>query len=446
LFLVLATVTGWTAPEPPSASLPVSFSKDLAPIFLQKCVTCHGPEKSKGGYQLHTFEGLWKGGESKEPPVIPGQPERSKLFQLLVAKDPDDRMPQKDDPLPAAQIALIERWIKDGAKFDGPDPKATLASMAPALPHPDPPAAYARPVPILALAFSPDGTELAASGQHEVTFWNPTSGALLRRVKNLPQQIHALAFSPDGALVAACGGTPGRSGELNVFDPRSSVAPKPLAVAPDCVLALAFSPDGRRLIGGGADNAIRVFDIATGREERRIEQHADWVLGLAFSPDGARFASASRDKTARLFDVSTGELEETYAGHAAAVFAVAFGGDGKSVFTAGRDREVHAWQTNDAKKIFEIRGFEGDVLRIHLQGDQLFSCCTDRQIREHRLGEKKAELVRTFGSHHDVVYALAHHEPTHRLATGSFDGEVRVWDTGDGKPVNHFIAAPGVAK
>src|SRR4029453_4129098 len=98
---------------------PVSFTNEIPPIFLQKCQTCHGPEKSKGGYRLHTFELLMKGGESKEPAITPGFPEKSKLFALITAKDEDDRMPQKDDPLPATQIALIGRWIQQGAKFDG---------------------------------------------------------------------------------------------------------------------------------------------------------------------------------------------------------------------------------------------------------------------------------------------------------------------------------------
>ena len=106
----------------------VSFSKDIAPLLLRKCVTCHCPEKTKGGYQLQTFEALMKPGESKETPIVAGEPKRSRLFQLLTAKDADDRMPQKDDPLPSVQIALIEKWIKEGAKFDGADSKATLAS------------------------------------------------------------------------------------------------------------------------------------------------------------------------------------------------------------------------------------------------------------------------------------------------------------------------------
>jgi WD40 repeat protein len=125
------------------------------------------------------------------------------------------------------------------------------------------------------------------------------------------------------------------------------------------------------------------------------------------------------------------------------VFGVAFSSDGKRVFSAGRDREIHAWQLKDAKKIFEFGGFEAEVLRLLVQGDRLFSCSADKQIREHKLGDKKAELVRTYSGHHDVVYSLAYHETTKRLATGSFDGEVRVWDAETGNLLTNFIAAPG---
>lgn len=420
----------------------VAFTKDIAPILHQKCVTCHNPEKSKGGYRLHTFADLMKPGESKEPPITANAPAKSHLYQLLVTNDEDDRMPQKDDPLLSTQIALIKRWIEEGAKFDGPDSTATLASLLGPATHPDPPATYPRPVPILALAFSPDGTELAASGYHEVTLWNPSDGVLLRRIKNIAQQTQALAFGPDGSLLAAAGGTPGRLGEIKLLDLKNNPA-KTLATTTDFLLALAFSPDGKRLVVGGADNTIRLFDVASGKEERRIEQHADWVVGLDFSPNGAQFASASRDKTARLFDTKTGELEETYDGHGQPVFGVAFSQNGKRVLSAGRDKEIHAWSTNDAKKAFEISGSDGDVLRLLVQDDHLFSCSSDR-IRLHKLGDKKAELVRTLTGHRDVVYALAFHAPTKRLASGSFDGEVRVWDIESGNTITNFIAAPGL--
>ena len=129
----------------------ISFSKQIAPILVKKCVTCHGPEKSKGHFRLDSFDFLLKAGESKSAPVVPSQPEQSELVRRLTAKDEDDRMPQKDDPLPAEHIALIERWIKDGAKFDGADPKAPLVTLIPKVPHPDPPAAYQHPLAVTAL-------------------------------------------------------------------------------------------------------------------------------------------------------------------------------------------------------------------------------------------------------------------------------------------------------
>src|SRR5438093_806714 len=87
------------AAEPPAAAPGVSFSRDVAPIFQQKCVSCHNPEKAKGKYRLHTFAELMKPGDSKSPPVTAGQPRQSELFHRVTAKDEDDRMPQKDDPL-----------------------------------------------------------------------------------------------------------------------------------------------------------------------------------------------------------------------------------------------------------------------------------------------------------------------------------------------------------
>src|SRR6185437_4822954 len=148
---------------------PAGFSKDIAPILAKKCVACHGPEKSKGHFRLDTFDFLMKGGESKSASVVPGQPEQSELFRRLTAKDEDDRMPQKEGPLPSEQISLIESWIMEGAKFDGADAKAPLVTLIPKEPHPDPPEAYRRPVPVMALAFSRSGNELAVGGYHEIT-------------------------------------------------------------------------------------------------------------------------------------------------------------------------------------------------------------------------------------------------------------------------------------
>ena len=428
-----------------AANPPLSFTNDIAPIFAQRCLTCHGAAKSKGGYRLDTFDSLLKPGSSKESPITPGEPAHSKLFQLITAADEDDRMPQKNEPLSAAEISRIQRWIADGAKFDGPDSKAELIAIIPPVEQPEPPTAYLRPIPITALAFSPDGTELAASGYHEITIWSSTNGALLHRIHNVAERTLCLAYQPHGALLAAASGTPGRAGEAKLFDARTGSLFKLLATIADSMLAVAFTPDGSKLAVGGADNAVRIFDVATGKQERIIEQHADWVTSLAFSRSGALLASASRDKSARIYDPKTGEMETSYLGHGDFVFGAAFSADDKRIFSCGRDRKIHIWGAGEEKKekTHEISGFDGDVLRLIVTSNAVFSCSLDGSARQHTVA-KTPELVRTFRSDGEAVYALALDERSQKLATGSFNGKVRVWDVSNGQNLLTFTAIPGL--
>jgi WD40 repeat protein len=456
------------AASPARAAESPRFTADVAPLLVQKCQGCHGPEKAKGHYRVDTFERLTKPGDGGAAAITPGEPGHSELFLRVTSHDPEKRMPQKDDPLSPAQVALVEAWIRAGAKFDGPDRAAPLSTIVPSAqqPHPAAPQIYPRPVPVVALAFSPNGKALAAGGYNEVTLWDPADGRLLRRIGNIPRQTHGLAFSPDGSLLAVAGGTPGSAGEVRLIGQQrqTAAAATPTAAAAsaaessrvldrigDVMLCVAFSPDGTRLAAGGADGAVRVYDVATGKRLLALEQHADWVTGLAFSPDGTRLASASRDKSARVIDVKTGEAARAYLGHEAPVFAVAWAPDGQLVYSGGKDRKVHAWEpAAEGKKIADAAGFGGDVLRLIAGvGDSLFACSADGKLRQFRTRANKAgekpdlELLRTFEGSADWAYALAYDPKSARLAAGGFDGTVRVFSADDGKSVSTFVAAPG---
>jgi hypothetical protein len=441
LLLLAAASTFGQEQKPVATSTPVSFSKDLAPILAKKCVACHGPEKSKGHFRLDSFDWLMKAGESKSAPVVANQPAQSEVVRRITATDEDDRMPQKDDPLPATQIALIKQWIQDGATFDGADPKAPLVTLIPKAPHPEPPAVYRHPVAVTSLAFNPDGNELAVGGYHELTIWNPSDGKLLRRIKNVAQRTHSIDYGPDGALLAAAGGSPGQLGEIALFNPTNGALLRVLGTLPDVALTLGFSPDGSRLAVGSADNSIRVYDIATGKEQLTIQQHADWVMSIAWSRDGAHLASASRDRTARVYAATNGDLEVSYTAHQGPVLAVAFSEDGNRVCSAGRDKKIHLWDAKEGKAAGEIGGFDDDIFKLVVFEKSIFSCSADKKIRQHAMDKK--ELVRTFSGHNDWVYSLAIDGKSKRLASGSYDGEVRVWNLEDGGALSAFIAAPG---
>ena len=434
-----AVLFGLLASRLGAAEMAIQFTKDVAPILVAKCLACHNADKAKGGYRLQNFEALLQAGASKEAPVVAGNATASKLFQLITARDEDDRMPQKDDALPAAQIATLRQWIEQGAKFDGPYRTLALAVLAPPQ-HPAAPRAYAVPLPITALAFDVSGAHLAASGYHELTVWDAHSGALVQRIGPVAQRTFDLAYSPDGAWLACASGTPGRLGEVNLFQATNGQLARTLTTVGDAVLCLAFTPDGKRLAAGGADSVIRVWSLPEGRLEFTIEQHADWVLALAFSPNGAALASGSRDKSARLFDMKTGELDETHTGHGDFVPAVAWA-DEKFVISASHERVAHRWKAADAKKAGEFSGWDAAPTRLSVSGTNLFSTALDGQVRQHNLGTR--EITRTFSGSTDALYALAVHAATQRVAAGSHTGEVRVWNLEDGQTVLNFTAAPG---
>ena len=349
-------------------------------------------------------------------------------------------MPQKADPLPKESADLVKRWIAEGAKFDGGEPTAELVEIIPPRAHPKAPEAYPLPVPVTALAFSPDGSELFVSGFRELTVWSTADGKVLRRISNVAPRTFALAFSSDGTLLAAASGAPGEYGEVRLFDPKTGAMRKQLLSSTDAVLDVKFSPDGKLLATAGADHSLSIFDAATGARRHRLAVHSDAVTAVAFSPDSKLVASVSLDRSAKVFDALSGKLVTTYRDHQAALYSVAFTMDGKQVITGGRDKAVHQWNVADAKKQRDIGG-QGDVLRLLPSGDQIYLGGAGKKLAQARSADLKPG--RTFEGLGDWIYSVAVHPATQRIAAGSYDGNVAIWNLLDGKLVRNFVASPG---
>jgi WD40 repeat protein len=435
------------APEPGDepAAAPVatgpSFRRDVAPILVKNCIACHGPDKAESNYRVDTFERLQKPGELESPTVTAGKPGESELLRLVSSTDADERMPKEGKPLAAAEIEAIRKWIETGAAFDGPSPTDALASYIPRQPHPAPPESYLAPVPITAIAFHPSGTEIVAGGYHELTVWS-AEGKLLRRLKNIAQRTHAMVFVDGGASLIVASGTPGRLGEVKKISAADGAEQQFYVGCADEAFDVAVSPDGKKIAVAAADRSIRIFDVASGKQERLIENHADWVMAVAWSADGTKLASGSRDKTAKVFEAATGQLLATYSGHNETVYGVAFKPDGKQVYSSGRDNKIHLWNVADSNRAADIN-LGGEVYKLLLAEGNLFCGSADKTARQFR--ESDRNQVRQFGEHGDWVHAVAVHGPTKRVATGAFDGEVRLWNLDDGKEVLKFVAAPGIA-
>src|SRR5947209_13251115 len=98
------------APTPP----PVKFSREVLPIFAHRCFECHGNGKRKGDLDMTTRESVLKGGKDG-PAIVIGKGGDSEMIRRVTSSDPDERMPNKGDPLARDEIATLKAWIDQGA-------------------------------------------------------------------------------------------------------------------------------------------------------------------------------------------------------------------------------------------------------------------------------------------------------------------------------------------
>ncbi len=95
----------------------VDFNAEVRPILNAKCITCHGGVKQNGGFSLLFREDALGNTKSGHPAIIPGHPGKSAFIKLLTHPDPEERMPLGKDPLTPEEIAVLERWIRQGAEW-----------------------------------------------------------------------------------------------------------------------------------------------------------------------------------------------------------------------------------------------------------------------------------------------------------------------------------------
>jgi WD40 repeat protein len=469
------------AQAPPAGTAPVSFINDVAPILKENCYACHDAKKRKGKLDMTTYEGLRKGG-TKDDPIVASKPEESLLCDLISAKD-NSRMPPKEagDILPKDKVAVIVRWIKEGAKLDaGLDAKADLLrELRLRWKPPSPPVAYQYPVPVTALVFTRDNKKLVTSGYHELLVWDVAQCKLEARIRTRAERAYAMLFLADGKLAVA-GGRPGQEGDVRVYDmhyslphaiptrgkrekdqPASTgvamvdgvkdkaVMVKELVETDDAVLCLAASADGKKLAAGGCDRLVRVWDVSAGigksRLEHTIENHADWVFGLAFAPDGKHLLTSSRDKTAKVWDLVAKESVLTFSDHQNSVYSVAIKPDGKVGVSVGEDNQIRFWNASGEGK--QIRALGGHARAIHKvlydpKQPIVLTCSADNTVRIWNADTGVA--MRTLSGHTDWVYALTLSPDEKMIASGGWNGEVKIWKLADGTVINSLIASPGI--
>jgi len=311
--------------------------------------------------------------------------------------------------------------------------------------------------PVDAIALAPNGTQFVTGGWNgSATVWDLESGQQLSQLKHEGLYIYAVDWSSDGKWIAT-GSNDTVNGYVQVWNAETGerVAQKfgndtdEASSHTDAVLSVHFSKGsngGQKLLTTSYDNSARLWNVATGIQERRFLGHNWWVWDAQFSPDEKKVVTASQDGTAIVWDSQTGEPGAPFTGHHGPVYSAAFSSTGDAVVTGGYDKRVLVWRPSDVRpydftrltsnsgsvvpppKFKSLDGHSGPVRTVAFSkdGSRIISGSQDNTIRFW--DAEGGQLLKSFRGHDGAVRTVAFAESDQVILSGSHDNSIRKWN------------------
>jgi WD40 repeat protein len=416
--------------QPPVAP---DFDRDILPIIETHCLRCHSAAAQKGGLVMDTREDLMEGGENGAV-LTPGNGQASRLIKM-VQGELKPTMPEKGAPLTTEDIATIRAWIDAGAK-ESTMPAVSLDAHIPSV------RSEVSLLPaVSALAFSPDGRELAVPGYREVRRIGLAGASMSPRgvVRGAIDLVRGVAYSADGKWIAGAGGIPGSVGEVLLWNAETGELQHTLKGHRDSVHDVAFNHRGTRLATCGYDKTVRVWAVETGRPTQVFREHTDAVYAIAFSPDDKWLASGAGDRTVKIWDIASATRLYTLSEPADVVQSVVFQSSvsGTRLSAAGNDNTIRTWEltARGGTLVRSVRAHNAPILRIAYSPDGvlLASTASDRTVKIWNAAT--GAEVRTLERQSDWSQALAWSPDSRRLAVGRYDGTVGLYDVSTGRRI-----------
>jgi WD40 repeat protein len=305
---------------------------------------------------------------------------------------------------------------------------------------------YTQEEGLYGLTLSRDGKTVATGGVRGGESWIVTvrdlgTGRRVARYKHKPCGATCLAFGPDGTLLAAGQQSPGT---VDIRDAATGKLLRRLTCDPKEHWPVGVSPDGKRLVTAAGDGILRLWDLETGKEVRRLTGGPrGQVLRAAFSPDGTKLATVGWDRGVGLWDLTSGrDLSGGDDTRRGAVLALALSPDGKRLATAGGDGTFRLWDAGAGKQRAARTGVPEHVEAIAFTADARTAVVPAPKGGLLWRDLESGEEVRRAKGPEEEVGAVALSADGKTAATAASD-TVRVWDATAGKERTAFRVSEG---
>ena len=200
---------------------------------------------------------------------------------------------------------------------------------------------------------------MTVSADGTARLWDSQTGRSLFPPIGHPRYSQILAISADGSRMVIRS----ESGTLELWDRilgsiRGALAAKDTTLTGDSEgeVAVSFSPNGRRLITGGSDGMVRIWDGRSGQPLMAFKGHRSRVLSIAWTPDNSTFVTGGSDGAARLWRSGIGRSPYPLEGHTSEITALSFSPDGKRLLSVSRDGDGRLWNVGGGELMHRLSG------------------------------------------------------------------------------------------